>query len=737
MFSTASRETNTLENNRVWGELQTIVFHRSSVSIESTIDSIMAEIDTELNERFASHNATLPPDVLGELQSIMRIHSGTPQELFYKWESYSMKMGAEETKLSLQTARDFKKDLQDVLERESRTKSHVRSAQKTHGATPRTVKSAAGGDVFGMMDGIVPGTPRAPMSGVNGNSQKRKSNFETPSAKTSKLNVFSSPGGPDATPLQETAFGAEVPFAQRPNAGQVVESLNAQLHVTDATPSAPSEPRIKVKANTDLAKFAYKPMAMKLSEASEILDDRIDSFLDLVQTHYNLEDSAFGNPATQSTNEIVAVGRIASDTPEGKLNPASIVLETSRRTGAGLRVPLKLSKISGYDFFPGKIVALRGSNASGEYFDVCEIMKLPLPPAAASTISDLDAVRAKLAAASSTSTSADTSSSTSAPTPLNILISSGPYTTDSTLSFSALHALCDRAASSAADALILIGPFLDIEHPLLSSGDLPASLLAQLRNPDTATPIDLFRLLIAAPLQKLCQQLPTLTVIMCPSVRDLLARHVSWPQDRLGNRKELGLPKQVAMVTNPVTIALNEVVVGISAQDVLYELRREECTSGVLPGEKQDMLARLSRDILEQRHFFPLYPPTSRDNLAKPTANALDEDNDGVKQSARATGAMIDTSYLALAEFQHVRPDVLITPSALPPFVKVVESVVVVNPGTISKKKGAGTFVQMVLGARAVSEEERVDGEGEGEHVGGMLVGHEVFGRARVDVVRI
>jgi len=695
----------------------------------------MAELDTTLNEHFASHNASLPPEVLGELQSILRIHSVTPQELFYKWESYSMKMGADDTKLNLQTARDFKKDLQDVLERDTRTKSHVRSVDKRgHAPTPRTISKAASSDVFGMMEGVTPGTPRSPMHGVNGNSRKRTGNFETPSTKTSKLNVFSSPGNNDATPTQESALGKEIPFAQRPNAGQVVESLNSHIQIPDTTDSTPpSEPRIKVKANTDLTKFAYKPMAMKLSEASEILDDRIDSFLDLVQAHYSLEDSAFGNPASQSTNEIVAVGRIASDAAEGKLNSASVVLETSRRTGAGLRIPLKLDKISSYDLFPGKIVALRGSNVSGEYFDVNEVMKLPLPPAAASTISDLDAIRAKITNSSTTST------------PLNILISSGPYTTDSNLAFEPLHALIDRAISSTADAVILIGPFLDTEHPILASGDIPTSILSTLPNPDTATPTDLFRALIATPLQKLAQTIPTCTIILSPSVRDLIARHVSWPQDRLGNRRELGLPKQVAMVTNPVTIALNETVIALCAQDVLYELRREECTSGVMEAEKRDMLARLSRDLIEQRHFFPLYPPTSIANLPKPGENAMDtiENNHNTEatgqQTARPTGAMIDTAYLALAEFQHVRPDILITPSALPPFAKVVESVVVVNPGTISKKRGTGTFVQMVLAPREVGKEERgAEFEGDEDDSGaGKLVPHLVFERARVDVVRI
>jgi len=704
----------------------------------------MAEVDGALNQLFASHNASLPPEVLGELQSILRIHSVSPQELFYKWESYSMKMGADETKLNLKTARDFKKDLQDVLERDSRTKSHVRSVDKrSHAATPRTISKTAGGDVFGMMEGITPGTPRSPMNGVNGNSRKRTGAFETPSTKTSKLNVFSSPGNADATPTQETVLGKEVPFSQRPNAGQIVESLNSHIELPKSSTSAPPpEPRIKVKANTDLSKFAYKPMAMKLSEASEILDDRIDSFLDLVQSHYSFEDSEFGNPASQSTSEIVAVGRIASDTAEGKLNAASVVLETSRRTGAGLRVPLKLDKISSYDFFPGKIVALRGHNASGEYFDVSEILKLPLPPAAASSIADLDAIQTKLATSDNTTTS-----------PLNILISSGPYTSDSNLLFEPLHALCTLAISNSADALILIGPFLDIEHPLLASGDIPDSILSTLDSPDTATPIDIFRACIAAPLTNLSNALPTCTIILAPSVRDLLAHHISWPQDRLGNRKALGLPRQVAMVTNPVTIALNEVVVAITAQDVLYELRREECTAGqlTLPVAERDMLARLSRQLVEQRHFFPLFPPTGRANLQKPSENALDVDADATTDTststALATGAMLDTSYLALAEFSHVRPDILITPSALPPFAKVVESVVVVNPGTLSKKRGAGTFVQMVLGGRTVKDEERGEGKEDvdmgNEELGGKaqgqakLVPHLVFERARVDVVRI
>ena len=110
----------------------------------------MATIKAELNDLFALPPVTeLPPDIMSELQSILRLHSISPQELSYKWESYTMKMGSEQTKLDLLTARAFKKDLQEMLERESRGKAHVRSVDKRGAyATPRS--AAKGDDVFGM-----------------------------------------------------------------------------------------------------------------------------------------------------------------------------------------------------------------------------------------------------------------------------------------------------------------------------------------------------------------------------------------------------------------------------------------------------------------------------------------------------------------------------------------------------------------------------------------------------------
>jgi DNA polymerase alpha subunit B len=118
--------------------------------VQSTYNKIIMEDQTaEINELFAAPNTKLENDVLGELKSTLRIHSISPQEMFFKWEAYSLKMGTD-TQMNYKTAREFKKDLQDALERESRGKAHMQSANKrsTNG-TPRNA-NANTGDVFGV-----------------------------------------------------------------------------------------------------------------------------------------------------------------------------------------------------------------------------------------------------------------------------------------------------------------------------------------------------------------------------------------------------------------------------------------------------------------------------------------------------------------------------------------------------------------------------------------------------------
>jgi DNA polymerase alpha subunit B len=102
----------------------------------------------ELNERFAAGNNELEPDVIAELQSIMRLHQLSPQDLYFKWESYCIKLDVDELQPTVERLRAFKQDLLDALEKSTRTQAHSKP-EKRVGATPRTVVKN-GGDVFGM-----------------------------------------------------------------------------------------------------------------------------------------------------------------------------------------------------------------------------------------------------------------------------------------------------------------------------------------------------------------------------------------------------------------------------------------------------------------------------------------------------------------------------------------------------------------------------------------------------------
>jgi DNA polymerase alpha subunit B len=57
-----------------------------------------------------------------------------------------------------------------------------------------------------------------------------------------------------------------------------------------------------------------------------------------------------------------------------------------------------------------------------------------------------------------------------------------------------------------------------------------------------------------------------------------------------------------------------------------------------------------------------------------------------------------------------------------------VESVLVVNPGYLSKRRAAGTYTRLTVYPATVTEEEKSSG---------LMVGHKLFERARVDVLRI
>lgn len=145
----------------------------------------------DIQARF-SPNKPLEPDLLSELQSIMRLHDLSAEDLFYKWESYCMKIESDTTEVTLKGIRNLKQSIQDALEKSHRQQAQGKSERKLVNATPRA-GGGAGGDVFGMLDGLVPSTPATGASKLNragasgGSGVKRR--MDTPKG------VASSPAG--------------------------------------------------------------------------------------------------------------------------------------------------------------------------------------------------------------------------------------------------------------------------------------------------------------------------------------------------------------------------------------------------------------------------------------------------------------------------------------------------------------------------------------------------------------
>lgn len=132
----------------------------------------------------------------------------------------------------------------------------------------------------------------------------------------------------------------------------------------------------------------------------------------------------------------------------------------------------------------------------------------------------------------------------------------------------------------------------------------------------------------------------------------------------------------------------------------------------------KDAMARLCRHVLRQRSFYPLFP--------SPMAPPLEPLN-------------LDVTHSNLLKFNAgAGADVFILPSMLKHFAKVVDSAVMVNPSSLTKKNQPGMFAKLTIYPIDKRELEKVkekmqtdDDDDEG------ATDHKVYERCRVDLVRI
>lgn len=86
---------------------------------------------------------------------------------------------------------------------------------------------------------------------------------------------------------------------------------------------------------------------------------------------------------------------------------------------------------------------------------------------------------------------------------------------------------------------------------------------------------------------------------------------------------------------------------------------------------RPDRLSRLAAHLIDQKSFYPLFPP--------------------------AVGANVDYEHVEQSGAFAVTPDVLLLPSDLTPFAKEVRKVLCVNPGKLAKGNAGGTYARMAF----------------------------------------
>ncbi|KAI4343365.1 hypothetical protein L6164_010722 [Bauhinia variegata] len=360
------------------------------------------------------------------------------------------------------------------------------------------------------------------------------------------------------------------------------------------------------------------------------------------------------DPTIASQKSVFTVGMICCD-GEGRLNEKSIMLQSSFEHSGGQRVRLELQQLSHFSIFPGQVVGVEGNNPSGH----CLIASKLVDSLPSSIVDDENLNPAKKLALDRENHPTNLSC---AERELSMIIATGPFTTTDNLLFEPLAELLAYAKMRQPQLIILLGPFIDTEHPDIKTGTIDRSFN------------EIFHLEILRRLQDFVECMGSSRVILVPSIRDANHDFVV-PQPAF----DINLPdltSQIASVPNPGILEANEVKIGFCAVDILKQLSGEEISRIAADGKPSDRMSRLANHILSQQSFYPLYPP--------------------------AESVPLDFSLAPEALELSSIPDILILPSDIKHFIKVLSNeegnrgkCLSVNPGRLAKGEGGGTFAEI------------------------------------------
>jgi len=636
-------------------------------------------MESQLRDAFHAENIDLRGakhnDTIIEAAHLCRRHGIKPAELVLKWLTHHHNSGMAREELPTRAT------LAELGKKLERAESKAKKGQ-VHYATAddRKFDKASAGAMFdvGFMDAFgVEGAVAAP------EAVTKRTQFTTPARRPRNRGTAS--GGPSTvSPTSSTTSSAPASsnsrdYNSRTNSGKVELTYNPEDRPTTILGmQRPTELDVGVYPNC--VDKPYRHMFQKLRDVSDILDARIDDLGDrIVKKHALLtpkptkegpESAApeLGHVALPNQETVPIVARVCLDTQgEGRLNAASVVFEGSRDTSNGERVEVNLAEMQDFSLFPGQVIAAEGTNTTGTRFTPSSLyLGAPLPLPRSDTRALVDYYFAE---------GGDTEV-------VDILVAAGPFTTTADMTYAPLDDLLDVIRREKPDAVVLIGPFVDEEHPAVKKLELDVSH------------DDQFEEVINRIGAVVIEETESTELLLVPSLRDV-------HHDKVYPQPPYQLPEKMEhdrlhCLANPSTFTVKEMVIGVNTADILMDLSKQETSRG----QSGDRMGRLANHLLLQRSYYPLCPPAPGLNLV---FDQLDK--------------------LAMP----LSPDIMLLPSDLRFFAKNVSGTMVVNPGRLSKFSAGGTYAKLAVHAprrNDIPEEAR-------------KIQHSVQSRTVVQVVRV
>ncbi|XP_076233741.1 DNA polymerase alpha subunit B [Calliopsis andreniformis] len=240
---------------------------------------------------------------------------------------------------------------------------------------------------------------------------------------------------------------------------------------------------------------------------------------------------------------------------------------------------------------------------------------------------------------------------------LKVYVAVGPFTQSDNLNYQPLWDLIERVTEDEPNILILVGPFIEYTHQEIKKCSLK----------DTYQ--DFFDKIVTRIMQSL--QGKSTRVILVPSNRD--AHHDAvfpTPEFAIYPNKVGSNVTNLYSMTDPCIINVQGLHIGITSVDIVRHLGQQEVsnTSGM------DRLARLADHVLSQATFYPLYPPFP--------------------------GLNLDTTLWKKYACFEQQPHIIILPSDVKYYCKVVNNSLVLNPERLQKYIYAKLYIRPVTNGK-------------------------------------